>query len=72
VLPGPARFASGDPHLAAVAEHEREVISKRTKAALAAAKARGNEVGHPEADARGPYGECGTVCGQRPADHSRD
>jgi DNA invertase Pin-like site-specific DNA recombinase len=28
--------------LAAVAEHEREVISERTKAALAAAKAREN------------------------------
>jgi DNA invertase Pin-like site-specific DNA recombinase len=44
--------------LAAVAEHERELISQRTKAALAEAKRRGTKLGNPRIARIGRQARC--------------
>lgn len=51
--------------LAAVAEHEREMISERTKAALQAAKARGKRLGNPRLSEAAALG---TAAGKAAAD----
>ncbi len=52
--------------LAAVAEHEREMISKRTKAALAEAKRRGTRLGNPRIEQARVFAEA-AFRGKRPA-----
>ena len=57
--------------LAAVAQHEREMISERTKAALKAARARGRRSADGKTRHGGAKGKREAVCGQRAADHPR-
>lgn len=53
--------------LAAVAEHERELISKRTKDALAQAKTRGTLLGNPRAAAAATLARAARVTRKPPA-----
>jgi DNA invertase Pin-like site-specific DNA recombinase len=68
------RCRNGNPHankltiqiLAAVAQHEREMISERTKSALQAAKARGKVLGNPRLSDASAKGRAVTAAAAQP------